>query len=478
MKSLILRYHEQIVNGSKTVLQIINKAHEQLEKNKNLNATLFDNFDQAKQLASQLDNQTKTNVNLLFGIPYSLKDNITTKNIISTGGSLFLKNYLPSFNASCYQHLINNQAILLAKANLDEFGLGATGLDSAFKEVHNFFDYDRITGGSSSGSCVHVASSSAVFSIGTDTGDSIRRPATFNNVVGYKPSYGLISRYGVMPYAPSLDHVGIITNSVCDAAIVAQSLVQFDPKDYTSQKILNSKFFDNLKPITTAKIGIIKNIEHFLQEDVLERYYQVLDLLKKAKYQFVEFDFDEQILKSLKTIYLIISNAEACSCYANMTGIPFGEDFGGKDYHEILLKNRTANFGKQIKRRFTIGAYITKSENFDPIFQRSKKIRTLINNYSNKILTECDVLLIPGASSTAPKISDVKNHQYQTNSLDDLLLLANFGGYPSISIPTEFVNNLPYGINLTCNQNQDQKLLNIAINIEMIIDQNLGGNHE
>jgi aspartyl-tRNA(Asn)/glutamyl-tRNA(Gln) amidotransferase subunit A len=477
MKSLILEMHKSLIGHEKTISDLINQSHKISDEIRNTNSIITTNFVIAKQSAIKLQETIDEHKDdLLYGIPYSLKDLISTKGLKTTGGSAFLKDYIPPYDATVYECLTKCNSILVSKSNNDEFGLGGTGLNSAFGKVHNVLDYERIVGGSSSGSVNEVAAGVVPFSIGTDTGDSVRRPASFTGVVGFKPTYGLISRYGVLPYAPSMDHLGIIASYVADVAIVAENVIKYDERDYTSQVIPDNNLFHNLTTIKKIKFAAIKNVEEYLGKGERDVYLQMLDKLKKAGHDIVVIEIDKKIQKSLITIYRIITFAEACSCYANMTGIHFGLNSGGKDYEDILIKSRTSGFGLQLKRRFTIGAYITKAENFEPIYQRSKKIRTYLNNVTNDILNQCDALLLPGASSIAPKIDELLKKTYRSTYADDLLLLANFGGLPSITIPFATVQKMPFGVNITCKQYEDQKTLNVAYTLESLFAEE--ANHE
>ena len=257
-KSLILDLHNDLINGKKTIKDIVDnvkKIHDKISITNSIITSTINSVD-INKLQTELKNNED---NLLYAIPYSLKDNVSTKDILSTGGSLFLSNYVPPFSATIYNLLLNKQALLTSKASLDEFGLGGTGTYCYTGDVLNYYDNTRITGGSSSGSVNLVASGADLFSIGTDTGDSIRHPSSFLGTVGYKPTYGIISRYGIFPYSPSLDHVGVIANYVADCAIVADTLVQYDENDYTSQKI-EKNFYKNLKEEKALTFNVIKDI--------------------------------------------------------------------------------------------------------------------------------------------------------------------------------------------------------------------------
>ncbi len=465
----IRELHEALLNKQITCLELTKQCINKLANTKKYNACIFDNQKKALELAKQIDEKNEIKKeDYLFGIPFSLKDNISTKGIVTTGGSLFLKNYVPPFNAFVAELLCNQNAVLLAKANLDEFGLGGTGTFSAFGDVINPLDKTLITGGSSSGSAVMVQQGVVPFSLGTDTGDSIRKPANYLGIVGFKPSYGLISRYGVFPYSPSLDHVGMLTNDVTDVAILMDYLAKVDYRDFTS--ISNDRsYYNNLKPNKNYKVAILKNLDKYMTPAVKKEFDKTIKILKKEGFKFTEIEFNEKLLQAIDPLYKIISYAEAASCYANLTGIPFGLKAEGKTYLDVAHESRTMYFGKQLKRRFIIGAYATSTENFERLFNEAKRIRTLVNQESTKIYQKYDFIMMPGASNIAPKVSDVKVNKATLNICDDALQMANFGGFPSITIPMATISKQPIGLNISSSYKNDLEVLNCALAIEQIL---------
>lgn len=454
-KSRILELNQLYSDNKLKPIDVYNESLNKLQKLLNLNISL-------KQVEFKYDNKTDS---LLDGIVYSLKDNIATKGIITTGGSLFLKNYIPEYDASVKEMLDKQNAILISKDNLDEFGLGGTGTFSGYGHVFNPLDKNRITGGSSSGSAVMVQQEISTFAIATDTGDSIRKPASFLGIYGYKPTYGLISRYGVYPYAPSLDHVGVLANSIDDIAIVLSYIVKKDNKDYSSISIDNNEFFSNLKPNKNAKLVVLNETIQYMKEKEQEAFKQYLNKLSKTfDIKYINFGID--LLKLIDPIYKALSYSEASTCYANLNGILFGECEEGNNFEEISIKSRTKYFGKQLKRRFIIGSYATLHINFNDVYLKAKQIRTLLMERTNKILNEYDAIIMPGASRIAPTIKELENNEEVSNICDDALQIANFAGLPSLTIPAINIDNLPLGINITSKQKNDQLVLNIAKAIE------------
>ncbi len=411
----------------------------------------------------------------LNGIFYSLKDNIATKHTKTTGGSLFLSDYVPSYNAHVKDLLDQAGAICISKDNLDEFGLGGTGTYSAYGMVVNAFDNKRIAGGSSSGSSVMVAKNIVPFAIATDTGDSIRKPASFQGIVGFKPTYGAISRYGVFPYSPSLDHVGILANNVNDVAMVFEVICEKDNKDMTSIDLKNeyhNLLINSKKKFNDYKVAFLKDVFQEMHSGEKEEFGKYINHLKK-KIKIDDINFGMDMLKLIDPIYKSISYGESTSCWSNLSGILFGNHIDGSNFNEIANKSRTKYFGKQLKRRFVIGSFITSKENFEELFLKAKKIRKLIVDRINNLLNQYDFLLIPGASSIAPLVEDVLHSKTDRDICSDALQIANFAGLPSITLPAIKYSNMPLGINITGGYKKDLDVLLFAQLLE-----NLGETNE
>lgn len=407
-------------------------------------------------------------VSPLNKIMYAVKDNINVLDTITTGGSLFFENFKSPYNATIIQLLNQTGAIPVCKANMDEFGLGGTGLFSAYQNVINPFDAQRISGGSSSGCAVLVALKLVHFALATDTGDSIRLPASYLNIYGFKPTYGLVSRYGVFPYSPSLDHVGVLANSVSDIALVMDVIQAHDPNDFTSQP-QKMVFYANLKnKIKTPKIAFYQNIIDLLPQTEKTLFHHFITKLQK-KYQIKAIHYPFKLLKSINLVYKILSYAEAVSCYQNIMGINFGKKGEGKDFISKIKDTRSKNFGNELKKRFVIGAYCTLDQNYHKIFLKVKKIRRLIVEAAEKDLQKYTFILMPASYSIAPKISELIKKPTYENIYNDYLQIANFGGFPSLSMPNYFFQQNPIGLNIMANLNQDVALLNFAYQLQKII---------
>ena len=418
----------------------------------------------------------KESNSLLNGIPYSLKDNFSTKGILSTSSSNILKDYVPVYDATAYKRLKEAGAVLVGKTVLDELAMGGTGTTGHTGIVRNPWDKERQIGGSSAGSASSVALGIVPFSIGSDTGDSIRKPAAFGGVVGFKPTYGRISRYGLFAFASSLDHVGCFTRCVKDAAIVTDILKGKDERDMTSLPDENINYTDMLEnDIKGKKLFYIKEITDLdmykdAGEETLEILNQFKETIEKCRelgFTVEEVSIDEKLLKAIYPSYMTISCAEATSNNSNLTGIPFGPRGEGNNINDIMFDARTKGFSELIKRRFILGSYILQKENQERLFKNAQRLRRLIVDKMNELYKEYDAMILPASGGIAPNFDDsIDRMSDRYLILENHMAIANFGGYPSITIPNGFVNNMPIGINITGPQFKDGETLNIAYKIE------------
>ena len=468
----IIEIHNDLINKKVTSKELIDFSKNKiLETNEKFNAYNL-------VLDSKENNEINT---LLSGIPYAMKDNISTKGIRTTACSNTLKDYVPIYNATVYEKLSQSGAIMIGKTNMDELAMGGTGLTGNAGIVKNPYDEERISAGSSAGSAVAVATKTVPFAIGTDTGDSIRKPAAYTGVVGYKPSYGLISRYGLFAFASSLDTIGVITNSVIDAATVVNTVKGSDDKDMTTIKDMDeidlTKDFNNLK---SKKLFYIKEIvdkskyTNLNTIKIIDDFNKLLDLLKSKGYEIYEESIDENLLKALKPVYTSISCAEVTSNNSNLTGISFGHREKGESAMDVIKNFRTKNFSSLIKRRFVIGSFILQKENQEKYFINAKKVRRVVVNTFNELFTKYDGLILPAQSDSAPKICDTTDEMGKDeNVLDNHLVIGNFGGYPSITLPYNKLEGMPVGINITSGFKNDSYMLAVANDIEKIIKEDI-----
>lgn len=418
--------------------------------------------------------------NLLSGIPCGVKDNYSTKGVLSTGSSNTLKNYIPFFDATAYERLKNAGAIMVNKTVMDEFGMGGTGTTGHTGVVRNPWDRTRMCAGSSAGSACAVAAGVYPYATGSDTGDSIRKPAAYCGIVGYKPTYGMISRYGLFPFASSLDHLGVLTRSVKDAAIVVDNMKGIDKKDMTSwdssQIDLTNSLTGDIKGQKLCYIKEICDIANYKKtsEELtkhLENFMDKIELIRKNGIQVDEVSVDKTLLNAIASTYVIISCAEATSNMANLTGLTFGIRGEGNDYMEMIKDYRTKGFSPLIKRRFIIGSYVLQRENQEKYFKNAQRVRRLLVNEWKKIFEEYDAIVLPVGTGAAKKLESdsLESLTEETKVLEEHLQVGNFGGFPSITIPDGFIENLPVGLNITGNCKNDAKVLNIAYAIESLM---------
>ena len=468
----IIKLHEMLKNNETTVEELVNdslkKAHE-LQEKCNAFVTIMD------------DNKVEVNDNLLSGIPYGIKDNYSTKGILSTGSSNTLKDYVPFFDATAVANLKKNGAVGIAKTALDEFGMGGTGLTAHTGIIKNPWDTTRICGGSSAGSACSVAYGVYPYALGSDTGDSIRKPAGYCGIVGYKPTYGMISRFGLFPFASSLDTCGVLTRSVEDAAIVVDGMKGIDENDQTSWNSSNINLYNDLsKDVKGKKLFYIKeitdisNYPHASNELKmhLENYQKALEKLRNIGVAVEEVSIDKTLLSVIPGVYVCISCAEATSNMSNLTGISFGPRGNGENVMDMIKDYRTKGFSPLIKRRFVIGSYVLQKENQERYFLNACRVRRLIVDKFKSLFKEYDGFILPVGSGVAPLIEGLneKVDDDELAILENHLQIGNFGGFPSITIPNGFINGLPVGINITGNCYDDQTVLNLAYALEDLMD--------
>ena len=462
----LLTIHNALKSGKVSPKELAEEARSKIEKtNDKLNAFNL-----------VIDNEEYQECDsILCGIPYALKDNLSTKGIRTTACSNTLKDYVPVYNATAYEKLCNSGAMLIGKTNLDELAMGGTGTTGNTGIVHNPWNLSHMAGGSSAGSAACVAAGIVPYAIGSDTGDSIRKPAAFCGIVGFKPSYGLVSRYGLFAFASSLDHVGVFTRNVNDAAIVIDAIKGYDKKDMTSIKdmydvSLTSALDGNIKGKKLFYIDEICNKDNFdnpKTKEMLDNFDSLLEKAKGLGFEVYKESIDINLLNAIKPIYDSISCAEATSNNSNLTGIPFGPRGEGENVMDMMKDARTKGFSPLIKRRFVIGSFILQKENQEKYFLNAKRIRRLLVEKFNELFTKYDGLILPCSSAGAPSLDQASDKITRNDIiLENHLAIGNFGGYPSITIPCGFIDKMPIGVNITGKFKDDVNVLNMAYAIE------------
>ena len=426
--------------------------------------------DEYNSFVTIMDNKEELEGNsILRGIPYALKDNISTKGILTTASSNILKDYIPLYDATIYKKLKESGAVLMGKSVLDELAMGGTGTTGHTGIVKNPWNKERMIGGSSAGSAAAVALGIVPFAIGSDTGDSIRKPAAYGGVVGYKPTYGRISRYGLFAFASSLDHLGVFARSVKDVSYVMDIVKGHDEKDMTSLPDEDISYVDNIdNDIKGKKLFYIKEVMDITSDNdelknIMDNFKEVISKCKSLGFEVEEVTFGKELLEAIYPVYNVISCAEATSNNSNLTGIPFGSRVEASNVYDIMMKTRTEGFSELIKRRFVIGSYVLQKENQEKLFLNASRVRRLIVDRMNELFKKYDGLIMPTSGDIAPLFSD----EYLI--LGNHLVIGNFGGFPSISIPSGFVNNMPVSINITGRAREDYLVLNMANKIEEVL---------
>ena len=404
----------------------------------------------------------------LLGIPYALKDNILTKGIRTTCASKMLKDFIPPYSATVYERLKNSGAILLGKLNMDEFAMGSSCENSAYKITKNPYDTTKIPGGSSGGSATSVATDEVYFSLGSDTGGSIRQPAAFCGQVGIKPTYGRVSRFGLVAFASSLDQIGPVTKDVKDAAIILDIISGKDEKDPTTAPV-NQEFESTLTGnISDIKIGVPTQYLDGVDDEIKFYMFDALENLKSlgADTSLTEF----KLYKYALPAYYLISSGEAISNLSRYDGVKYGfRQENAKNLDDLYKESRTQGFGDEVKRRIMLGSYILSSENYSVYYEKAQKVRTLIIDEFNKLFEKFDVLVTPAYPTTPGEIGS------NATSLEmykggNCLACANLAGLPAIVLPCGYdKSGLPIGIQIIGKQFDESTILNVAYALEKTI---------
>ena len=462
--------HELIIKGEVTPLELVKEAIDKAKLDKN---NAFE-YIAEKEALEKVNNLDKSKIDSVFyGIPVVIKDNFSTKDIPTTASSNILNGYVPIFSSEVVLRLEEAGAIVIGKTTLDELAMGGSGTTGHKGTTFNPWDksHKRMIGGSSCGSAAAVSAGIVPFAIGSDTGDSVRKPASYSALVGFKPSWGRISRFGLFPFAASLDHVAYFARNVFDSAISLNVLAGRDDKDASSSFLEVEDYTKELnKSVKGKRVAVINQIISSIKsKQVVKDFTKSVEGLKKLGVEIDYIDMDINLLKAILPTYIIISSAEATSNNANLDGIKFGNRKDGETYEEVMTNTRTEGFSELIKRRFVIGSFSLSRENTDVLFLRAQKCRRLIVVAFNKVFEKYDAIYCPASPTTAPLIEnnvDLLSDEYLI--ADNYLPFGNMGGFPSITLPIGFENGLPFGGNLTGKPFEESKLLNIATKLEEV----------
>lgn len=435
-----------------------------LEKEKDLNSFLYLDFEGADKRAKELE---KESLDLpLYGIIFSIKDNILVKDLPNTCGSKILENFIAPYDAFVIEKLKKAGAIIIGKTNMDEFAMGSSTENSAFKITQNPWKNGYVPGGSSGGSAASIAADLVISSFGSDTGGSVRQPASFCGVVGLKPTYGLLSRYGLVAFASSLDQIGIFGKSVDDAFYVLNLIKGYDPRDSTSLKIDD-------KPIEPyegeIKIGIVKEIEKYKIDDSIEKnFLMCIDILRKNNIKIKEVSLPN-IQHSLP-VYYLIAFAEASSNLARFDGVKYGLRVNEDSLKRMYTETRKMGFGKEVKRRILLGTFALSSGYYDKWYLKASKVRNLITDDFQNAFKEVDLLIFPTSPFLPFKIGERIKDPIQMYLSDVMTIPINLAGIPAINIPTGIFDGLPIGMQLVSNYLEESKIYKISLLLEKEIN--------
>ncbi len=460
---------DQIAAGRISSLEATKAVFDRIRKYEPTVGAYLSTFEErALQAAADVDRRIAagTPVGALAGVPVTVKDNMCTTFGVTTCASKILENFHAPYNATVVERLLAADAVIVGKANMDEFAMGSSTENSGLKRTVNPWDTTRVPGGSSGGSAAAVAARLCFAALGSDTGGSIRQPASFCGVVGLKPTYGRVSRFGLVAYGSSLDQIGPLAWTVADAALMMNVIAGHDPADSTSVDEATAPVCDYLQkidePVEKLKIAIVPQFAAGADREVQEALSDAMEIYKKLGAQITEIDMPH--LDYAIAAYYVIATAEASSNLARYDGVHYGHRTADpKDYIEVYSKSRAEAFGQEVKRRIMLGTYALSSGYYDAYYLKALKVRNLIRGDFNKAFEQCDCIMMPVAPTTAFKIGEKVNDPLQMYLSDIYTIAANLAGVPGISIPCGFDNaGLPVGLQIMAPTFAEERLLRIA----------------
>ena len=446
--------------------EVTNAYIERSKKSKHLNSYNEETFDDALKKSKEFDSKPNFSKKLP-GIPIAVKDLFCTKNVKTTASSKILNNFIPTYESTVTQNLWSEGAILLGKLNCDEFAMGSSNETSYFGNVVNPIDKDLVPGGSSGGSASALAAKLTPTTIGTDTGGSIRQPASFTGTVGLKPTYGSCSRYGIVAFASSLDQAGPMTKNVKDSALMLEVMSSFDNKDSTSIDFKRPSYSKDLSnDIKGKKIGIPKEYRvDGMSEEIEKLWEDGKNYLKNCGAETVDISLPHT--KFALPTYYIVAPAEASSNLARYDGVKYGFRTEGKNLIDMYEKTRSEGFGDEVKRRIMIGTYVLSSGYYDAYYLKAQKVRRLIKNDFNDAFQKVDAILTPSTPSSAFKIGEKSSDPVSMYLNDIFTVPVNLAGLPGISIPAGLdKKGYPLGLQIIGKSFDEQNILNIAYSME------------
>ena len=465
--------NDLLKKGEIKPIDLVEEAFDRIESDKDLNAYITLNKEEALKVAKELENYEVDN--LLFGIPIAIKDNILTKDLRTTAASHILDNFIPIYDATVVEKIKAHNMIIVGKTNMDEFAMGSSSRTSYFGAPKNPWNNNKISGGSSGGSATTIAARHVPFALGSDTGGSIRQPASYTGIVGMKPTYGRVSRYGVIAFASSLDQLGPMTQNVLNNALLLNVISGHDPHDMTSSHREVEDYTRLIgKDIKGKKIAV----PNFLMSDIvdpeiIEKIEEVIKLLKEngAKVDRVDMKY----LDNAVNLYQIIAMGEASSNLARFDGIRYGLSYENPKSHEDLyLETRREGFGKEVKRRIMVGSYLLSGDNAKTYYNKALSIRDDMAKEFDRIFKDYDYIIGPTTTTTAYNLDDPMDDPSKSFMDDVLVIPVNMAGLPGLNIPVGFdKNHMPIGMHIIGNKFEEAEMYRLGSFIESKLDLDL-----
>ena len=463
---------KKIKSGEVRVVDAVNAAFDQIEaveKDINSYVTVYKKeevLEKAEHIQKLIDEGQLTGP--LAGVPVAIKDNMCTRDKLTTCSSKILGNFYPTYSAEAVINLEKAGAVIIGKTNMDEFAMGSTTETSFYGPTKNPWNKEHVPGGSSGGSCAAVAAEECSYALGSDTGGSIRQPSSFCGVTGIKPTYGTVSRYGLIAYGSSLDQIGPVAKDVTDCATILETIASYDSKDSTSVKRNDYNFTEALvEDVKGLKIGIPKDyFGEGLEPEVKEAILKAVDVLKD-KGAIVE-EFDLSLVEYAIPAYYVIASAEASSNLSRFDGVKYGyrtEEYNG--LHNMYKKTRSEGFGEEVKRRIMLGSFVLSSGYYDAYYLKALRTKALIKKAFDEAFAKYDVIIGPAAPTTAPKLGDSLSDPIKMYLGDIYTISVNLAGLPGISVPCgQDSNGLPIGMQIIGDCFKEKNIIRAAYTFE------------
>ena len=472
----IKEINELLKNKTIKPIDLVEEAFQNIENNKELNAYITLNKEEAIQRAKELEEKEVDN--LLFGLPIAVKDNIITKGLRTTCASHILDNFIPIYNATVVEKINEKNMIIIGKTNMDEFAMGSSSRTSYFGAPKNPWNKEKISGGSSGGSATTIAARDLPFALGSDTGGSIRQPAAYTGIVGMKPTYGRISRFGLVAFASSLDQIGPMTTNVYNNALLLNALVGKDEKDLTSVRKEEEDFTRLIgEDIKGMKIAVPNYfMSDIVNNEIINKVKETIEVLKSngAIVDYVDVDY----LENAVTLYQIIAMGEASSNLARFDGIRYGYSYENpENIEDVYLKTRALGFGEEVKRRIMVGSYLLSGENAKIYYNKALSIRDDMRKALKKVFESYDLIIGPTTTTTAYNLDDPMDDPRKSFMDDVLVIPVNMAGLPGLNLPIGFDSNkMPIGMQIIGNSFEEAKIYQLASYLEKELNLSLNPN--